>query len=322
LINLNNKITFIEGDVLYINNNIDFISQKEQFNLDEKINFIDDKTNILNINIFIGNFSSYLNNQLLNSDYYKNDRKFKELKYEPYFDEKSNNNRNINIFHNPLVFNKTLGIDSTFYFDDLYITPFNDVENIENDISIYFKDKNLINYPYYYNSLNSIDKNAEICITGIVEELNDEFTAERLLSKGLKAEIISNGLDARSRNISINNKYDISEKLIEPFSDEEIDNIITGNDILLQRKINYTNVEINGIIYNVANYTNETNSFMPSLTNKILYYSEDNNFIIPFDDNLSDDIINDTNIVLTTGSDYDKSKSSNYDSFAYTKELD
>lgn len=162
MINLNNKITFIEGDVLYINNNIDFISQKEQFNLDEKINFIDDKTNILNINIFIGNFSSYLNNQLLNSDYYKNDRKFKELKYEPYFDEKSNNNRNINIFHNPLVFNKTLGIDSTFYFDDLYITPFNDVENIENDISIYFKDKNLINYPYYYNSLNSIDKNAYI----------------------------------------------------------------------------------------------------------------------------------------------------------------
>lgn len=322
MINLNNKITFIEGDVLYINNNIDFISQKEQFDLDEKINFIDDKTNVLNINIFIGNFSSYLNNQLLNSDYYKNDRKFKELKYEPYFDEKSNNNRNINIFHNPLIFNKTLGINSTFYFDDLYITPFNDVENIENDISIYFKDKNLINYPYYYNSLNSIDKNAEICITGIVEELNDEFTAERLLSKGLKAEIISNGLDARNRNISINNNYDISEKLIEPFSDEEIDNIVTGNDILLQRKINYTNVEINGIIYNVANYTNETNSFMPSLTNKILYYSEDNNFIIPFDDNLSDDIINDTNIVLTTGSDYDKSKSSNYDSFAYTKELD
>lgn len=322
MINLNNKITFIEGDVLYINNNIDFISQKEQFDLDEKINFIDDKTNVLNINIFIGNFSSYLNNQLLNSDYYKNDRKFKELKYEPYFDEKSNNNRNINIFHNPLIFNKTLGINSTFYFDDLYITPFNDVENIENDISIYFKDKNLINYPYYYNSLNSIDKNAEICITGIVEELNDEFTAERLLSKGLKAEIISNGLDARNRNISINNNYDISEELIEPFSDEEIDNIVTGNDILLQRKINYTNVEINGIIYNVANYTNETNSFMPSLTNKILYYSEDNNFIIPFDDNLSDDIINDTNIVLTTGSDYDKSKSSNYDSFAYTKELD
>lgn len=323
MININNKITFIEGNVTYVNNNIDEITFNEKQLIDNKLNYFNELFRTINVNIFIGNFSKYLDNQLLNSVYYKKDKKYNE-KNNLAFDESKTNNKDlpVNTFYNPLIFRKTLGVDATYYFDDFYITPFNDVDNIENDISIYFKNKNEINYPYYYNALNSIDKNAEICVLGTVDELNGNYLTEKLLSKGIKAEIIGKGIDSRNRSNITSNIILNETNLSEPFSDEEIENLVTGNDILLKRKINYTTKEINGIIYNIVDYQNESTQFMPKLTNKMVYYSKDNNLIIPFNDNFDDDIIKQKQTTMSTGSDTDKSKSSNFDSTTFLKDLD
>lgn len=320
--NINNKITFIEGNVAYNNTNIDNRTFNENYKLLNNINFFNNAINTININIFIGNFSNYLNNELLNSSYYKKDRKYNEIIYTP-FSENKRNNLYIETLSNPCIFRKTLGIDSSYYFDDYYVTPFNDVENIENNIEIYFKDKNKINFPYYYNALNTIDRNSEICITGILDELNSDFITERLLSKGIKCEIIGIGLDSRNRANNLSTQNINSNNLSEPFSDSEIENIVTGNDVLLKRKINYTTREINGIIYNVADYSTESNEFMPVLTNKMIYYSEDNNYILPFnDDILDEDIFNQRSTTQSTGSDFDKSYNSGYDSYTFLRNLD
>ena len=150
-----------------------------------------------------------------------------------------------------------------------------------------------IKYPRYFNAYSLSRLNSNICVFGILDSVDGTMTTEKII-KGIKVEYLKNSSDSRGRSINISNKMTLSDlrtdsngksiNVIEEYSDEEYADLVTGNDILLQRSFSYTNKLINGQVYTVFDTSENASSFAPQLTNKIIFYTEDDSNIPPFDD--------------------------------------
>lgn len=309
----------------------------EQNNLTNKYNYFE--KNIFNISIFVGLNSSYCNNNILNSSVYFNDNKIEEQKYKPYNENNSYKGNNISTSLNPVIISKTYGQQNPDpVFEKLAYEPFEDtsnIENVQNFIDLPLEEK----YPKYFNYYSLSRLNSNISVFGTLEEIDGTLLTEKSL-KGITCEIISKSLDARGRAVNfssnvtlLENKEYLGEKqkhTIESYSDEEYTDVVTSDDVLLKRSFNYVNKIVNGQLTTVLDTSDSTTSLIPNITNKIIFYTEDDYNISPFiDRNIIDSSNQKSNSDYNIGSIYpahghdkDKSQGSGPDSFAYMGELD
>lgn len=352
--NENNPIQLDENSVFFDNRNIFYQHVSKQsfqksifkntdhfFNSDnnkitQKYNFF--KENVININIFVGFGSTYCKNNICNSDLYKKDTLYKN-KRTTYFDDSLSYKGNpLSINTNSLIFQKTYGIENPDeLFEKIKEEPFEEADNIE-DIVEFFKMPSELKYPRYFNYYSLARLNSNISIFGTIEEIDGTNLTERSI-KGIKCEIIGNGTDARERSINFSDNISLQELSesnnqaysIESYSDEEYEDIVTGEDTLLKRSFAYVNKVINGQVVTVFDTSESSSSFVPRLTNKIIFYTEDSNNILPFKDRsivenrnnqISNSDYNKGDVYPTHGNDRDNSFGPGPDSTAHTGELD
>ena len=196
-----------------------------------------------------------------------------------------------NIFDNPRVFKKTLGINNLDYEEPIYfddsLTKFN------NDF--YFESPDRIKWNFTYNSkaINSLSTTINPIDT--VNILEGNITTEQSLL-GIKGDIVYSGRDSRDRSnmqvnkskllpdsnysftkdSSSNNDYDI-----EPFNDEGYDSLVAIRSEPYQVNYEYQNVQNNNSIVNKL-VSLQTPRNLTILSNNILVYNEDKMNILPF----------------------------------------
>lgn len=354
--NENNPIQLDENSVFFDNRNIfyqhvekqsfkksvfkntDHFFDSDNNKITQKYNFF--KENVLNINIFIGFGSTYCKNNICNSEVYKNDILYKNKRTSYFNDSESYKGNKISINTNSLIFKKTYGLENPDeLFEKIQEEPFEEANNIEN-VSEFFNMATEVKYPRYFNHYSLSRLNSNISIFGTIEEIDGTNLTERSI-KGIKCEIISNGTDARERAINFSDKTSLQELKIdennkqsysiESYSDEEYEDIVTGEDTLLKRSFAYINKVINGQVVTVFDTSESTSSFVPRLTNKIIFYTEDSNSISPFEDRSivenrdnqnSNSDYNRGDVYPSHGHDRDNSFGSGPDSSAHTGELD
>ena len=185
-------------------------------------------------------------------------------------------------------------------------------------------------YPRYYSAYSLSRLNSNISVFGTIEEVGGTILTEKRL-KGLKAEIVKNSTDARSRSVSISNRITLQEMrneraLIESYSDEEYTSIVTGNDELLRRSFNFTTTVRNGQVINVFDTSDNASSLTSRTTNKILFYTDDDSNILPFEDRDKSDIVNidynDNDVYSSSGHDQSNQENNLPDSMNYAGEID
>ena len=157
--------------------------------------------------------------------------------------------------------------------------------------------------------------------------------------KGIKCVLVKNGIDARERAVNFSESTSLIELekeassdqkyRIESFSDEEYEDLITGDDTLLSRSFAYTSKIINGQVVTVFDTSVSTSSLVPRLSNKIIFYTEDSHNIPPFSDRniiaenqnnnntSSENDYNTGNVFPAHGHDNDNSQGSGPDSVAF-----
>ena len=197
-----------------------------------------------------------------------------------------------------------------------------------------------LKYPRYFNYYSLSRLNSNISVFGTIEEIDGTNLTERSI-KGITCEIISNGIDSRNRALNFSESITLQELekdsnnkqkySIESYSDEEYEDLVIGDDTLLKRSFSYVNKVINGQVVTVFDTSESTSSFIPRLTNKIIFYTEDSNNISPFEDRsivenrgnqTANSDYNRGDIYPSHGHDKDNSFGSGPDSSAYTGELD
>lgn len=327
--NLNNLVAIDSNAVFFDNDSILFRNlDKSNINLDsiEKkkiqngINVLNEK---LNINLFSGARSGFLNTKIINNHDLESD-----INNLPFNDSISYKGYSTTSKVKVKYFKKTYGLESK---DDLFNIisnePFEDAENLENVSDFLDLDKKL-KYPKYYNAYSLNRLNSNISVFGTIQNINGEFLTEKPL-QGIKCELVTNSTDSRDRNINIENKisiYDFNTKGIESYSDEEYKDMLVSNDSLLQVSFKYTTRNINGSLYSVLETSTNSNlSSVPILSNKIIFYTEDALSIAPFDDSLinneSPDDYSDRNVNMSCGYDTDNSEGGKPQSIGFIGEL-
>ena len=325
--NRNNIISTFRNNWLY---DLDAAKKNELYNCLNK--------NTMYINLFVGLNSSYSMNNMINSNIYKNDEKVKSNKFTAFKEDKEYKGNNLDTNLNPLLVSTSYGLKNP---DDLFEIvdnePFEDTDNIEN-VEHFFGMSNEMKYPKYFNHYSISRLNANISVFGTIEEIDGSMLTERSL-KGIKCEIIKSGMDARERAVNFSdsitllemnsdeNNNSIQKYSIESYSDEEYQGIVTGNDELLKRSFSYTTKIINGQAVTVFDTTNSASSLIPRMTNKIIFYTEDDNSIAPFVDrniipvnssnHSSNNEYNTGNVYPSHGRDNDNSQGSGPDSFSF-----
>lgn len=318
--------------------NTDHFFDSDNNKITQKYNFFKDNT--MNINLFIGFGSTYCKNNICNSEVYKKDQKYNKKRKKYFDDSESYKGNSLNTNTNTLIFKKTYGLENPDeLFEKVQEEPFEEIENIEN-VSEFFKMPAELKYPRYFNYYSLSRLNSNISVFGTIEEIDGSNLTERSI-KGITCEIISNGTDARERAINFSDRITLQELetdsqnkqkySIESYSDEEYEDLIIGEDTLLQRSFAYVNKIINGHVVTVFDTSSSTSSFVPKLTNKIIFYTEDANNISPFSDrSIVENSNNQTNnsdynrgdVYPSHGHDRDNSNGSGPDSRTFTGELD
>lgn len=355
---LNSSIAFLDNksifyvdkkvlDVVNQNNKNFWLSQTIEnnntlFSYIKNINYFEDR--VFNISFFPGFGSSYSNNQILNSEIYKKDRNYNTgYVYSPFIEnELTSRGNKLSTRTNTLIYKKTYGCENPDpLFEKISNEPFEDAGNIETGTYL-LNYPNEIKYPKYFNKYAISKLNSNISVFGIIEEIDGTILTEKSL-KGIKCELVSSGTDSRDRSINFSEKMkliELDKKIdsnyqnysIESYSDEEYEDLVTGTDILLKRSFKYVNKIINGQVYTVYDATQ--NSIVPAISNKIIFYTEDNNNIIPFTDKWNDDDINRLNsgkdvivydnsdVYPSHGTDRDNSQGTGPDSMTYIGAID
>ena len=320
---VNKKICFIEKnedniqseDINY--HNTDNSGPLEAFLEKFQENIITSQDNVsanFKISFCAGVFSTLYKNNIINSKIYNLDSVIiNEGIFLPFND--TIKNKNIECV-NPKIFKKTLGVGISEDFDDIYITPFNDLPNLE--IEKNFKD---LYTPNYYNAYSVHDLFNSISVIGQLEEIRGINTTEKVL-KGVTSEITSSGTDARNRSLIINQEIItrrnlVYENNIEPFLEHEE----TFNQENLQKyNFEYDSINVNGLNYNILKLGENSFTYKRRLSPNIMYYNEEINDIIPFDDSLTEE---DYNIVkISSGSYIDNSILLGSDSLGFIGEID
>lgn len=318
---INRKICFIEQP----NESIVFIEQdnssfQERYLLDNKINFIEEKDDFdkqLKISIPGGVLSTLFKNNIVNFSEYKKDVKVLNKGEFSAFNENVKDN-NIDCINHYIV-RKTIGTEVSEDFDDLFLEPFQDLENLE--VTRNFKD---VYYPNYYNAYSSQRFHNSISTLGRIDEVRGTLTTEYSLT-GIKSNIVNNGEDARNRQVFIkdyvnilssNNNDTLVRDTSEPFLEEE--NIFDKNSSLTKRNFKYEEKYLNGSVYRVLKTDAESFSYTPNLSRNIAYISEENNNILPFNDSIEEI----KTLKLASGIDTDNSIQTNSESVAFVGEID
>jgi len=327
---IDDSIVFFDNqDVAYTkinagNNNLDF---KDKQNLKMKINYRSISDNTLNINLFAGVNSSYLQNKIICNDEEIKNKQQNNVNYS--FDDSNDyKGRPIEKSIITSIFTKTLGLESHDpLFNKISNEPFSDEENIE-DARRFLEMPNEIKYPKYYNAYSLNRLNSSISVFGTLESISGENTTERPL-QGIVCEIINNSTDARERNIQLTSSITLRERnssnQIESYSDEEYQDIILNDDVLLRASFKYTNRIVNGNVITILDTSEGSSSQISVLSNKIIFYTEDNNFITAFDDTVKNDLkngdYNDDEISYSTGQTIDMSEGQSTDSLGFLGEI-
>ena len=354
--NENNPIQLDENSVFFDNRNI-FYQHVEKKNFKKTLyrntdHFFDSdnnkiakkynifKNNVLNISLFVGFGSTYSKNNICNSEVYKNDHLYSKKRNSYFDDSKDYKGNTLSTNTNSLIFKKTYGLESqNELLENIQEEPFEEADNIEN-VSEFFKMPDELKYPRYFNYYSLSRLNSNISVFGTIEEIDGTNLTERSI-KGITCEIISNGIDSRNRALNFSESITLQELekdannkqkySIESYSDEEYEDLVIGDDTLLKRSFSYVNKVINGQVVTVFDTSESTSSFIPRLTNKIIFYTEDANNISPFEDRsivenrgnqTTNSDYNRGDIYPSHGHDKDNSFGSGPDSSAYTGELD
>ena len=297
----NNKICFIESSNA---RSISFTSVDDTMPSD-KIGFRLQFGQSMPMNIYynqnvyvtlkVGAFSTLESNNLIaNSLYVKeNDNS----KYEP-FDENKKYFKKVELKNNTAIYKKNIGTNESEDFDDLFEYPFEDI-----NVSLY--DRRIPHYRQYVNAFNVHQLDQSISILGNFEEITGKVLTENLF-KGISAYLSNN--DARGRSFQIEDSYLINESTQEGFLDVEIENNVS-NDSLIKRSFKYETRVINGTEQTVLILDEQSFSYSKALTKTILYYNEENMFISPFNDSLTEDEALLNTRTTSRGSDGDFSNS-------------
>ena len=287
---VNNNTCFVEGVV----NNLVNTLQDDATPSDMLYSRIRNKKNVVKENKLYVEIKP----DVLSSTNYKSDKNIiEEGRYFP-FEEGSTKSYNV-ISNNPIIFKSNIGDNNSEDFDDLFTLPFEDRENFN-------KDRTISSYRFYVNAYSTQKLSQSISVLGTFEELSGKRIIESSL-RGISAYLPIQ--DARNRNVSIVDYYDpLTDNLSESFLDEEIENNINRTG-LIKRQFKYENVTVNGMLYTILVTDGNTNSFVPKLTSKVLYYNEENNNISPFDDNVTEEDITGNIVTTSRGTDSDLSLS-------------
>lgn len=312
-----NTVFFDNNDIFYIHRQLDntkLIDFKSTHFYDNDKNKIQQKynyfsRNTININLFIGLNSTYCSNNMLNSTIYLKDT---EQLPKAFNDSKSYKGKSLEISLNPMKLVKTYGTKNpNELFEKIDQLPFEDINNIEN-VESFFSMPTEIKYPRYFNHYSLSSLNSNISVFGTLEEIDGTLLFEKSI-KGIKCDLINNGLDARERSVGFSSNITLTELTkdedtdqkykIESYSDEEYEDLVTGDDTLLQRSFAYTTKIINGQVVTVFDTSSSTSSLIPRMSNKVIFYSEDSHTLPPFIDRniVPANSINDN---LSTQSDY------------------
>tara|TARA_B100001989_G_C24536421_1_gene464676 strand:+ start:1084 stop:2091 length:1008 start_codon:yes stop_codon:yes gene_type:complete len=333
MVEIDRSITWLENRrIRYISVTLPTsLDKKDLIKIQTKHNYLDKTTNTLVVNLTVGLNSSYLNTQILNSSFYLED-KFDNIN-RPFNDDKDYEGKNITVNSNPKKISKSLGLDNPDpLFEIIDNLPFEDAEKLEDPVE-FLNMSSKIKYPKYYNAYSLSKLNSNISIFGTIEEIEGSHTTETSL-KGMTVIFDKNGTDSRNRSINITDHTTLRElsidengnfsRNIESYSDEEYEDVITGNDDLLKLSFNYSTKIINGVAYTIVERTNDVANLSSVLSNKVIFYTEDNNNIAPFDDNFSNQSENqersDDVIYGSGGRDSDNSEGTNQTSISYTGE--
>ena len=306
-----------------------------QNKISNKYNYFSEQT--LYVNIFPGYSSRYFKNNILNSDEYKKEIPF-ITDQKLYFDDSKEYKGNPYSFQtNVSIFKKDYGLNNPDpLFEAIEREPFEDAESIESP-SNFLKMTNELKYPRYFNKYSLSRLNSNISIFGTIEEIDGQILTEKPL-QGIKCELVTGSTDARGRSVNLIEKISPEELAIdstnrrqrhriEPYSDEEYADLVVGNDNLLERSFSYVTKIINGQVYTVVDTSQS--SYEPNVSNKIIFYTEDDNNIIPFNDikEQNTDVgatttNNDGSVEASHGSDTDNSDFISADSPSLSGEKD
>jgi len=253
---------------------IDGVQKSTNSNLDIKILVPD------NVEIFFDIESDYEN------------VKNHPLDFRPF---KENNSIKKIFSNNPRIFSKTLGINNVDYNEDQHF----DDSLTKYSASFYFKKPSEIDYPFSFNAKEINSLSTTINPFETVSILEGKITTEQSLF-GIKAHLISNSVDARNRCNKIKDKleyviddeYKFTKKVeidnnivtksfeLEPFNDEEYEDLVTVRKEKVEVGYKFETQSINNIKRTIIN-TSER-SVKTILSNNILYYTDDKMELIPF----------------------------------------
>ena len=216
---------------------------------------------------------------------------FDNFDYEKEFKPFEENKSIRNIFScNPRRYQKTLGIDNLDYDEDVFF----DDSLSKYSASFYFRKPDEVDYPYSYNEKEINSLSTTINPLETIASLEGKITTEQSLL-GIKAHLISSSIDARNRCNKIKDfveilpdgsfdfiKNDVKE--IEPFNDEEYDdlNAVRKNKIIVN--YSYNEQIINNIRRSVIDTSSSAESVVSMISNKVLYFSDDDLKATPFYD--------------------------------------
>ena len=171
-----------------VDKGLSLLDNKDKSKITNSINCLDD-SNTIQINLFVGINSSYLNNKIISND---EELINKQDIVETIFfnDSESYKGKKIEKSIFTSIFKKTLGLEShDQLFQEISKKPFSDEENIEN-ARLFLEMPNEIKYPKYYNAYSLNRLNSNISVFGTLESINGENTTEKSL-RGIICEIIN-----------------------------------------------------------------------------------------------------------------------------------
>lgn len=194
-------------------------------------------------------------------------------------------------FNNPRQYSKTLGIDNLDYEENTY---FDDTLTKYYTTRFYFKEPHEVDYPYTFNEKEINSLSTTINPIETISILEGSITTEQSLL-GIKGHLISSSIDARNRCNQIKNKVEILPnsnyvfedrdlKEIEPFNDEEYVDLSAVRRRKITVNYSYNDQIINNITRKVLDTSSAASSTKSIMTNKVLYFSDDDLKVTPFYD--------------------------------------
>tara|TARA_B100001094_G_C18193790_1_gene809145 strand:+ start:4690 stop:6105 length:1416 start_codon:yes stop_codon:yes gene_type:complete len=217
---------------------------------------------------------------------------FENFNFEKDFKPFEENKSITKVFsNNPRHYKKTLGVDNLDYEESSY---FDDTLTKYYLTSFHFKEPHEVDYPYTFNEKEINSLSTTINPIETISILEGTITTEQSIL-GIKGHLISSSIDARDRCNKIKNRVEVLQnanhvfenrdlKEIEPFSDEEYDDLSAVRRTKITVNYSYNDQIINNIKRRVLDTSTTASSPKSIITNKILYFSNDDLKVTPFHD--------------------------------------